>query len=121
MSNHANLLPYTDRRHLLVRKRLHQWLPVWLVVFLMGTIICGRQYFALAEQQRKLADLQAQELPLRQRMESVSRIRQRLGELQQRESLLMTHNSSGHPLQLMGMISQGAALVDGGLVITRRS
>ncbi len=43
-----------------------------------------------------------------ERVEQVERIRQRLDALQQRESLVAMQNNSGQPLQLLGMVSQGA-------------
>ena len=43
-----------------------------------------------------------------ERVEQVERIRQRLDALQQRESLVAMQNNSGQPLQLVGMVSQGA-------------
>ena len=114
---HANLMPLKAGRQLLLRRRIRQWLPVWAVVFLTTAMVCGWQYGQLFKANRKLAQLELQEIPSRQRVEAVSQIRLRLDQFHQRQSLLKTLNSTGHPLQLVGIIGDGAAQTGGALRI----
>ena len=105
---HLNLLPFAERRRLLVRKRLHQWLPMTFLAALIGVIACSREYSMLGAERETLARVGSRTAAALERVEQVERIRQRLDALQQRESLVAMQNNSGQPLQLLGMVSQGA-------------
>lgn len=117
MTTCVNLLPPAVGKRSLVRRRFRQWLPVWIVVVMICGLGCLWQYSQLLDAQQTHEQLVSKENPSRQRMLAVGRIRQRLGELQQRESLLNTLHSTGRPLQLLGIIGQGAQLADGALRI----
>jgi hypothetical protein len=105
---HLNLLPFTERRRLLFRKRLHQWLPMTFLAALIAVIACSREYSMLGAERETLARVGSRTAAALERVEQVERIRQRLDALQQRESLVAMQNNSGQPLQLVGMVSQGA-------------
>jgi hypothetical protein len=105
---HLNLLPFAERRRLLVRKRIHQWLPMTFLATLIGVIACSREYSMLGAERETLARVESRTEAALERVEQVERIRQRLDALQQRESLVAMQNNSGQPLQLVGMVSQGA-------------
>jgi hypothetical protein len=105
---HLNLLPLTERRRLLRRKRLRQWLPVTLLAALIGVIACGHEYSMLGAERDTLARVGSRTDVALKRVEQIEHIRQRLDALQQRESLVAMQNNSGQPLQLIGMVSQGS-------------
>jgi hypothetical protein len=104
---HLNLLPFTERRRLLFRKRLQQWLPIMFLAGLIGLIVCSRQYSMLNAERATLARVGSRAATALKRVEQVEHSRQRLDALQQRESLVAMQNNSGQPLQLLGMVSQG--------------
>ena len=104
---HLNLLPLTERRRLLRRKRLRQWLPVTLLAALIGMIACSHEYSMLGAKRDTLAHVGSRTDVALKQVEQIEHIRQRLDALQQRESLVAMQNNSGQPLQLIGMVSQG--------------
>lgn len=104
---HLNLLPFTERRRLLLRKRFQQWLPIMFLAGLTGLIVCNHQYSILDAERATLARVGSRATTALKQVEQVEHIRQRLNALQQRESLVAMQNNSGQPLQLLGMVSQG--------------
>lgn len=118
-THHVNLIPLRVGRRQLIRRRVRQWLPAWGIALLVSVGFCGWQYLLLQRGQRALAELEKQEQPARQQVAAVGQIRQRLDQLQRRETLLKTLNSTGRPLQLMGIVGHGAALTEGGLRIDK--
>lgn len=121
MNTDVNLLPAAVARQQLVRRRVLQWAPLWIVTFAICAACCGWQWLELTTAQSQLAELERREAPARQLIQQVGTVRSRLNELQQRESLLNTLHSTGRPLQLIGIISQGAELASGDLLVERFS
>jgi hypothetical protein len=105
---HLNLLPFTERRRLLLRKRLNQWLPVTLLAALISVIACSREYSNVGAERETLAHVGSRTEIALKRVKQIEHIRQRLDALQQRESLVALQNNSGQPLQLIGMVSQSS-------------
>ena len=113
MTPQQNLLPTSWRRRLLVVKRTRQWCLVWIAAGLLAGTACAGKYWIHRQHLKRLERIQAAVVPLRQLNEETGQLQTQLAQLQGRESLLATLDSSDHPLQIMGIVSQSAAKSSG--------
>ncbi|MCH7685221.1 MAG: hypothetical protein IH899_00820 [Planctomycetes bacterium] len=104
---HTNLLPLDFRRWLLVKIRLLQWSLVWGLSLLALVALWAAKSVDRHTQTRQLQTLERQCDPLREMNEDNNRVRERLAELEQRQSLLADLDTVQYPLLLVGIVSQG--------------
>lgn len=104
--NHLNLLTTTFRRRALVRRRLRQWLVVWILGLTGTGSIAVVRYYARKSDQRRLTVLQMQCEPLQRLEQESTRIEARLAEIHGRESLLEMLERTDQPVQLIGIVSR---------------
>ena len=104
---HTNLLPLDFRRRLLVKIRLLQWSVVWGLSLVAVVGFWAVESVDLQAQIRQLQTLERQCDPLRKIDADNSRVRERLAELEQRQSLLADLDTVQYPLLLVGIVSQG--------------
>ncbi len=104
----VNLVPVAYRRRLLVRRRLRQWVIVWVLAgTAMGTAGVS-EYGRLQRQRETLARLEERCRPLRETEQDTQRIQQQLAVLGDRESLLAKLARSNPPAQLIGLVGLAA-------------
>ena len=104
---HINLLPLNFRRRLLVKIRLLQWSLVWGLSLLALVALWAAKSMDRQAQTRQLQTLERQCNPLRKIDADNNRVRKRLAELEQRQSLLADLDTVQFPLLLVGIVSQG--------------
>ena len=104
---HTNLLPLDFRRRLLVKIRLLQWSVAWGLSLVAVVGFWAVESVDLQAQIRQLQTLERQCDPLRKIDADNSRVRERLAELEQRQSLLADLDTVQYPLLLVGIVSQG--------------
>lgn len=104
---HTNLLPLDFRRLLLVKIRLLQWSLVWGLSLLALVALWAAKSVDRQAQTRQLQTLERQCDPLREMNADNKRVRKRLAELEQRQSLLADLDTVQYPLLLVGIVSQG--------------
>lgn len=105
---HMNLLPLEVRRRLLVKTRLFQWAVVWGLSLVAVVGLWAVESVDLQAQTRQLQMLERRCDPLRKLDAENKRVRERLAELEQRQSLLADLDTVQYPLLLVGIVSQGA-------------
>lgn len=118
MNSCQNLLPDSCRRKLLMKSRLRLWCGVWALVSIVCGIAGAAQYAALRQTQRELARLETEAAPLHDLRRQTAKSQQQLAALSSRESMLHALEKAGHPLKLLGIVSQSAAVNTGKLRIT---
>lgn len=108
MNQPVNLVPASFRRQLLIRRRLRQWIIVWILAsFALGSSALAK-YGWLLRQQQALAQLETESTPLRAIDDDTVTLQQHLDTLSSRESLLATLEQADQPAQLIGIIGQAA-------------
>jgi cell division protein FtsB len=108
MTTSVNLLPLRFRQRMLLKRRIREWLPLWILVAAgFGTIGAAR-YHSLSRTQSGLNELQARCDALRTLERETESMRARLHQLNSRESLLAMLNRPGHPVQLIGLVGSAA-------------
>ena len=104
---HTNLLPLDFRRRLLVKIRLLQWSFVWGLSLIAFAALWAATSVDRQAQTRQLQTLERQCDPLRKMNADNKRVRARLAELEQRQSLLADLDTVQYPLLLIGIVSRG--------------
>lgn len=104
----ANLLPVAFRRRMLVRKRLRQWAPAWLIAAAAAASLALSGQRSLDAQRAHLSRLELQTAPLEALVRENSQLRARLDGLAGRQSLLAVLEPKLRPVQLLGLVSQCA-------------
>lgn len=104
----ANLLPIAFRRRILVRKRLRQWAPAWLIAAVAAASLAFSGQRSLDAQRAHLSRLEQQTAPLGALVRENRQLRARLDELAGRQSLLAVLEPKLRPVQLLGLVSHCA-------------
>ena len=108
MNESPNLVPLPFRRRLLIRRRMRQWLGVWLLSALaLGSAAVG-EYSYLARLRSTLVERQHQCEPLRKTEHDTQQANQRLAEVRERSAFLTTLQHGDRPAQLLGFIGRFA-------------
>ena len=105
---HANLLPTAFRRRILIRKRLRQWAPAWLIAAAAAASLAFSGKSSLDAQRAHLSQLEQQTRPLQTLVRENRQLRARLDALAGRQSLLALLEPKLRPVQLLGLVSQCA-------------
>jgi hypothetical protein len=101
-----NLLPKSWCRRLLVRRRIRQWVPVWIVGLVCclcgGLLLYAKQVNLRAECRR----LESAAAPLKTFIEQTAKFEGRLAQLEGRESLLTALEQASDPFRILGIVSE---------------
>jgi hypothetical protein len=113
MKSHLNLLPIGFLRARLVRRRLALWAPVWAAVGLLAVANWWTSYSACAAAAHTFEIRQQQYEPTRKLSSENSRMRQRIDELNNRETMLGELSESHPPLAGVTLVGRCAAQCEG--------
>jgi hypothetical protein len=115
---YINLLSYEHQRRQVIRTRVRQWMLAWLAIMpLLITAGCW-QWVRYRDSTRQLVDIQHKYAPLEQLNQENELLTTRLAELRQREQLVLDLDDQLSVVELLGHVSQAAA-VSGGAVSVR--
>jgi hypothetical protein len=106
---HANLLPAAFRRRLLLRTRLRQWAPVWVLAVLVAAGLSYGQQRSLDAQRTELESLRKQAAPLEALTAQNRQVAASLAARAGRQSLLARLEPKLRPVQVVGVVSQSAS------------
>lgn len=104
-----NLLPIAWQRRMIINRRLSQWASLWIVTSILAGGACAGKYWVYMRNLRSFEQVQTTVVPLQQIALETQELQRKFSQLEGRESLLATLDSSEHPFQLLGIVSQSAA------------
>ena len=108
MTTSINLVPYSFRRRLLIRRRLRQWTVAWVLAACGAGSVSLEDYGLVLTRQHRLSQLEQKCEPLRLQERASVKMQEELDRLYDRESLLAKLERSDQPAQLIGIIGQAA-------------
>lgn len=119
--NHLNLLPWSFRRRLLVRKRLRQWASVAVLASSLVLSAAGLRFAQLGRQQTLLNRLEMRCASLTEKQKEVARIEAQLAEFRIAQSICSRVENQQLPLKALGLVSQAVQAGQGSVQVRRLS
>ena len=112
MGVQSELLPLSVRNRRFCERGLKIWGIIWILTALGTFHVCQKQSRYLTDLAASATSIEQQAEPLREMRREASGMRAEIKRIQERQSWL-TESDSGQTLQLLGIVSQAAAEVDG--------
>jgi Tfp pilus assembly protein PilN len=108
MKTHLNLMSMSYRRRYLIRRRLSQWGLLWSLSIAMLSLLMWAQWSQYHAGMARLGSLRREYEPIAVLQTDIDRIRQRLDDLQRRESLSLVLADERSLVTLVGVLSEAA-------------
>ncbi|HUG71559.1 MAG TPA: PilN domain-containing protein [Pirellulaceae bacterium] len=117
MKTHLNLMPMQYRRGHLILRRLKQWSVLWLLAAGITMLLGWTQWSHYQAGAAKLVSLEMRYQPIAAMKRDVTGLREKIDELQRRESLALSLVDERSMLGLVGLLSQGRQACEGRISI----
>jgi len=117
MTSHINLLPWKLRRRFIIRRVLARWSAVAMIVLLGSSVFIVNSHLKLRTSQAELRQLVQRAAPVQQLIAENDRLTDQLERSDQRSLLLDSLAATGHPLQLIGIVSRSASATPGEILV----